>query len=714
MKADSPELFRRARAPFEEIVELAGPERAARLAELTRDDPELAAAVGRLLAADESAGGFLEEPAAAYVPSVLEEVEGLAAGEPRVGEEIGPYRTVALLGRGGMGEVYLAERADGQFEQRVALKLLRRGMDSEESLRRFLRERQVLARLEHPHIARLLDGGRAADGRPFIVIERVEGEPITRWCAARGSSMEERLRLVITCCEAVEVAHRNLVVHRDLKPSNVLVNAEGQVKLLDFGIAKLLAEDEEVTQLTRADAAALTPAYAAPEQILGGAVTTATDVYALGVMLYELLTGALPHDRRAGSTAELALKVSRETLVPPSAAVRRALVPTAEPRLARRLQGDLDTILLKALHRDPLRRYASAAALGEDLRRHLAGRPVKARPDTLGYRVAKLIERHRMGVAAAVLIALSLLGGLAAALWQWRRAEAAVVRAEANARQAERVKGFVISLFREADPLRRNQARERDATAGELLQAAVDRLDRELEAEPEVRAQLLLDFAFVYGNRGDLDRALSLAERSLALYRAATGEGSPEVAESLSAISDMLTSKRDFPAAEAAGREALAIQERVFGVDSLEAAQAASRLLVIEIHRENPEEGLLLCRRVLETYTRELGPDDPATALQTMNLGVVQVSLGRYAEAEETLEDAVSRLSAAHGPGHTKVGFALQNLAEAVLRQGRPREAAALLERAAAILDAQLGPEHSMAAAVREELAQVRAPRPRP
>jgi serine/threonine protein kinase/tetratricopeptide (TPR) repeat protein len=714
MKADGAELFRRARAPFEEMVELSGPERAARLEELTRDDPELAAAVERLLAADDSAGRFLEEPAAAYVPSVLEEVEGLAAGKPRVGEEIGAYRTVALLGRGGMGEVYLAERADGQFEQQVALKLLRRGMESEESLRRFLRERQVLARLEHPNIARLLDGGQAADGRPFIVIERVEGEPITRWCAARGSSVEERLRLVITCCEAVEVAHRNLVVHRDLKPSNVLVNAEGQVKLLDFGIAKLLAEHEDATRLTRADTAALTPAYAAPEQILGGTVTTATDVYALGVMLYELLTGALPHDRRAGSTAELALKVARETLALPSAAVRRALLPDTEPRLARRLRGDLDTILLKALHREPARRYASAAALAEDLRHHLAGRPVRARPDTLGYRVAKLIERHRMGVAAAVLIALSLLGGLAAALWQWRRAEAAVVRAEASARQAERVKGFVISLFREADPLRRDQARERDATAGELLQEAVDRLDRELGAEPEVRAQLLVDFAHVYGNRGDLDRALPLAERSLALRRATAGEGSPEVATSLNALADLLTAKRDFSAAEAAAREALAIQERLFGVESLEAARSASRLVVIQIHSENHQGALQLSRRVLDVHVRDLGPDDPVTALQTMNLGVVLVSLGRLTEAEETLRAAVSRLAAAHGPGHTKVGYALQNLAEAVLRQGRPREAAVLLERAAAILDAQLGPEHAMAVAAREELARVRATPPPP
>jgi serine/threonine protein kinase len=709
MNQPSPELFRRARERFEELIEQTAAEREAQLAALAETDPQLAAAVGDLLVADGRADGFLEEPA---VPTAVKAWLAANAEEAALGQEIGPYRTVALLGRGGMGEVYLAERADGQFEQRVALKVLRRGMDSDEILRRFLRERQVLARLEHPNIARLLDGGRAPDGRPFIVMERVEGEPITQWCAAHGSAVEERLRLAVTCCEAVELAHRNLIVHRDLKPSNILVSADGQVKLLDFGIAKLLGEDGDETMLTRAGMQVLTPAYAAPEQILGGAVTTATDVYALGVVLYELLTGTLPHDRKATTGVELAAKVSRETVERPSSAARKLAESEADRddregrRLSRRLQGDLDTILLKALRRDPARRYPSAAALADDLRRHLDGKPVSARSDSVGYRSVKFAQRHRVGVAAAALVALSLVCSLAAALWQWRRAEAQAERAAGEAERSEHVKAFVISLFREADPLRRAQARE--LTVSELMEHAVRRLDEELQDEPAVRAQLWDDFALVYGNRGDLDKALLLVRRALALRRQTFGSG-PEVADSLNTLSDMLVKIPDYPAAEAAAREALAIQERAFGPDSLQAAEAAERLMIVFHHVGRYEEALALVRKVLAAKLRDLGPNDPSTALQTMNLGSFLVQTGRLREGETTLRDAVARLEAAHGPGHTKVGFALQNLAETLERQGRAGEAVPLLERATTILDEQLGSGHSMAVGAREQLAHARA-----
>ncbi len=257
-----------------------------------------------------------------------------------------------------MGEVWEAERADGQFEQIVALKLLKRGMDSEEVLRRFLRERQILARLEHPNIARLFDGGLAPDGRPYLVLERVQGAPINAWCRAQGADLATRLRLVIAVADAVDLAHRNLVVHRDLKPSNLLVDAAGTVKLLDFGIAKILAADPAAGDSTRLEDRALTPAYAAPEQILGRPATTATDVYTLGVVLNELLTGRLPHERSTSSHLGLAQEVERETLTRPS----RAVAEAGDGRAARALAGDLDTIVVKALARDPERRYGSIPA----------------------------------------------------------------------------------------------------------------------------------------------------------------------------------------------------------------------------------------------------------------------------------------------------------------------------------------------------------------
>ena len=390
-----------AAAIFGELVELGPEAMRARLAALEAAEPALARLVRELLAADSAAGGFLEAGAAEYAPrlNALEADPGLES-DSAPGQAIGPYVLVSLLGRGGMGEVWVAERRDGQFEQRVALKLLRKGIDSEGIRRRFVQERQVLARLDHPNIARLLDGG-TADGRPYFVLELVEGRPITEYSRERRLPLEGRLLLVATCCDAVDAAHRRLVVHRDIKPSNVLVTEDGQVKLLDFGIAKVLSAEAGSADFTQVEERVLTPSYAAPEQILGEPVTTATDVYALGVLLYRLLTGVLPHARTSASAAQLASEVESETIEKPSRAVghadlEQAGLPAHESaKLPALLEDDLDAIVLKALRREPDRRYPGAAALGEDLRRHLAGLRVEARPDTFSYRAGKFVRRHR-------------------------------------------------------------------------------------------------------------------------------------------------------------------------------------------------------------------------------------------------------------------------------------------------------------------------------
>ena len=306
------------------------------------------------------------------------------------GALIGPYRLVRELGQGGMGVVYLAERADGQFEQRVALKLIKRGMDSDEILRRFLAERQVLARLSHPHIARLLDGGVTAEGQPYFAMEYVDGVPLHHYCEERSLGFEDRLRLFREVCEAVQYAHRSLVVHRDLKPSNILVTSAGETKLVDFGIAKVLYEDVADRSVTRTDQRLMTPEYAAPEQVRGEPVTTATDVYALGAILYQLLTGRPPHQftgRSRGGAVPHHLRGG------PRAAERG---PCTRHRRRRRLRGDLDIIVLKALRKDPARRYPSVEALLEDLERHRTGLPVRARPDSVAYRARKFLGRHRL------------------------------------------------------------------------------------------------------------------------------------------------------------------------------------------------------------------------------------------------------------------------------------------------------------------------------
>ncbi len=375
---------------LDELLELEAPARDARLAELEEVDPGLAADLRRLLAEDAREAGVLDRGVARIAPTVLEGLSA-AAAVPALpeGTRIGDYQLLRPLGRGGMGEVYLARRSTAGVEQQVALKLLKRGMDSDELLRRFVQERRILAQLNHPHIAGFLDGGVEPDGRPYFAMEFVDGVALTEFARSRALDLRARVGLLATVCDAVAYAHTQLVVHRDLKPSNILVDGNGQPRVLDFGIAKLLGDGAPSDTATAARA--MSPAYAAPEQILGEPIGTATDVYALGVVLFELLTGALPHDRSAASSAALALALVQETTTRPSQVLRQAPdrlaavlgISTAHAaRAARELSGDLDTIVLAALQREPQRRYGTAAALAEDLRRWLAGRPIAKRAPT--------------------------------------------------------------------------------------------------------------------------------------------------------------------------------------------------------------------------------------------------------------------------------------------------------------------------------------------
>lgn len=397
------------------------------LLEACPDDPELRAEVAAILAAEAEPGPFDRLVGAFDSASATDDHDGLGPGD-----RLGPYEIQRLVGRGGMGSVFLARRADGQFEQEVAIKVLRFDAFGEEPRRHFLAERQILARLSHPNIARVFDGGLTAGGRPYLVMEYVRGTPIDRYCDEHRLTIRDRLRLFRAACEAVHYANRNLIVHRDLKPGNILVTADGGLKLLDFGVAKLLASDAERETPTRADWLPMTPDYASPEQVRGDPVSPASDVYALGAVLYELLSGHRPHRLGGIGPAEILKVLAEEEPRSPSAAVATLqdgnvagtrISPEAvgrarsiDPRaLGRRLQGDLDTIVLKALRKEPARRYTDARALADDVERHLDGRPVAARPDTMGYRLAKFVRRHRAATALAVTLVLSL-GGIAATM----------------------------------------------------------------------------------------------------------------------------------------------------------------------------------------------------------------------------------------------------------------------------------------------------------
>ncbi len=674
--------FAAARRRFEELADLDPAARATALAALAAGEPELATAVAALLAADAAAGeGFLGGGIGAFAPELVS--EALATGDsggPQAGDRVGPYRLRVLLGRGGMGEVWETERADGQFEQTVALKLLKRGMDSDEVLARFRRERQILARLEHPNIARLLDGGIAPDGRPYFVLERVEGREITAWCDEQVCGVEARLRLIIAAADAVAAAHRSLVIHRDLKPSNILVDRSGQVKLLDFGIAKLLSgEDGTPADRTRLEERALTPAYAAPEQIRGEPVTTATDVYALGVVLYELVTGRLPHDRASGSVRVLVDQVEREAPTRPS----RIAADAGEPRKARALAGDLDTIVLKALAREPARRYASATALADDLRRHLEGRPVRARPDSRLYRAQKFFARHRVAVIGGVLTLLALGAGLSTALWQARRAAA-------NGQRAERVKEFLIGLFEVADP----EHSGGEVPVRELIDQAGKRLEIELANEPLIRADLLEAVARIDRSLGLLDPASELAEKALAIRTVELPQGDAAVASARATLGSIRLDQGKLDAALAELEQALAQLEATEPPESFLLARTRSDFGNALFQKGRVEEAERAERKVWEVYGAALGADNLQTALHLRNLGVVLDELDRQQEAEEALRTSQKVIERLLGADHRSAAEGYVNLAVLLERRGKLAEVEDLLKRGLAIHRDKLGGSH--------------------
>jgi eukaryotic-like serine/threonine-protein kinase len=520
----TPSRLERIQHLFHEALARPAEQRAEFLRAEAPDDPAMQEEVLALIAADESGRDRFVSPVS---PDAFRDVSG---ADPWIGTRLGAYRVTRRIGAGGMGTVYEAVRDDEEFDRRVAIKLIRRGMDSGLVLRRFHQERQILAGLEHPNIAGLLDGGVTDNGQPFFVLEYVEGRSVSEFCAHRRLSIRDRLRLFLEVCGPVSYAHQNLVVHRDLKPSNILVTDGGVPKLLDFGIAKLLrAEEAEGETMTRAGQPVCTPEYASPEQIRGGTITTSADVYALGVVLYELLTGQRPFRLDDRSLAEMERIVSEQQPTRPSAVVSAATAdPTsgnAPARLRRELVGELDSIVLMAIAKEPHRRYSSVEALAEDVRRFLDGRPVVARPSTWAYRAGKFVARNRAGVTAATLVLASLAAGAAATLVQWQRAEAAVVVADARFRDVRTLANSL--LFEVHDAI---QPLPGATSARALIVArAIDYLDRlyqETGSDPELArevAEAYLKLGKVQGdptnaNLGDtgsarvsLDRALALA-----------------------------------------------------------------------------------------------------------------------------------------------------------------------------------------------------------
>jgi serine/threonine-protein kinase len=696
---------------LEVALDLDGEARAAYLDHACAGDVALRARLGRLLEAAAGddfldpggalAGGFGEGLAAELASA---DADHEPAFEDLAGRRVDRYRVLREIGRGGMAVVYLAERADGEFEQCVALKVMSRGVDAERIVQRFRQERQILARTRHPGIAALLDGGVTADGRPYFVMEHVEGRPIDVYCEERRLPLAERLELFLQVARAVEHAHHNLVVHRDIKPTNILVTAGGQAKLLDFGIAKRLDPDVDRTPLTQTDERLLTPAFASPEQLRGDPITTATDVYQLGLLLYVLLTGRRPYGEDDRGPAELLRAVMEQMPARPSAAVgdaptlhahadtailaagRAGRIPAL--RLRRQLRGDLDNVVLMALRKEPERRYRDVRQLIDDVERHLAGRPVRARPDTFVYRAGKFVRRHALAVSVAAAATL-----LIVALGAWHGAQLARERDRARlaAARATQVSAFLCDLFRVAAPTR---ARGEQVTARELLDRGARRIDGDLGGQPELQASLLAVVGGVYRELGLYEEARPLLERALEQSRRFPGEQEQALTEALVALGRLRQDMGDLEWARVLFEEALRRREAAPVPDTLATAEALDALGTLLKDVGDLPRAQACLERALALREAGLGRDHPDVGRTLKTLARVRGALLGFAAAIEPLERAVRILAAAYGPDHAHVAEARAYLGDALRLTGAHERAQAEYEAALHAVEGAYGSQH--------------------
>jgi len=658
---------------FHEALSLPPDARAAALSALASSQPSLAAELRLLLEAHLS-------------PGPLGDLEADAFGVP---ERVGPYRLLSPLGEGGMGTVWLAERRQEDVVQRVALKLLRTGLIDPMLEERLKAERRILARLDHPLIARFIDGGTTSAGQPYYAMEYVEGTTLLEHCRKSCPGVADRLRLFLQVCEAVHYAHQQLVIHRDLKPGNVLVTPEGRPRLLDFGTAKLMGEAGMEPSAT---AAWLTPAYASPEQVRGEPASTLSDVYALGVMLFEVLTGRRPYTVPARPPHEVQ-RVVCDTVPPrPSQSVEAGAGFAAPPdRVGRSLEGDLDTIVLKALAKEPARRYASVEQLADDLRRHLDGHPVLARPDRVGYRLAKFAKRHRSSVTAAVLLAVALVAGIVIASTLAARASRERDRAQEALRQSQDVTNFLLGLFTASSP---DEVLSDTLAARELLRRGLTRAT-ELNDQPAVQARMLDALGTVYERLGQYPQAGELLERALGLQRVVLGPNHADVAATLDHLGVLRRRTGRYAESERLHLEALAIRRAILGEEHALVAETLSNLAFLLPYLGRNQEAADTYARILALRRRLLGPDHPDLATTLIPLASMRRRLGQPDESEALYREAVTLRTRGNGPDHPETAAATVHLADFV-RDIRAdiAEAESLYRRAITIQRDRLGPDH--------------------
>jgi len=777
----SPERWKLVTDLFDAAAAHSAEERGRYLAQACGGDTALRAEVERLLADDSRSADFLRaatRPALSSRDSDSDPFSDVATQA-----RVGAYRLVRRIGDGGMGTVWLAERADDQFHGRVAVKLLQRGMDTRDVLERFRLERQVLANLRHPHISRLLDGGATPEGRPFLIMEYVDGLPIDRYCDEQRLSVNRRLELLRTICSAVQFAHQNLVVHRDLKPGNILVNSAGTATLLDFGIAKVLRPAAGAPEVTSASQRMMTPEFASPEQFRGEPITTASDVYSLGVILYELLTGSRPHRVGEGTLGQFERRVCEEEPLAPSVAIatereaapdrrgeadggnRRAEIADVARRrglepagLQRRLRGDLDNIVLKALRKEPQRRYASVEQFSEDIRLHLAGLPVSARPDTFRYRCGKFVRRNRLAVALASTVFALLAAMTFVTRVQSARIEAQRRLADQRYQQTRQVAEFQSDMLGEIDAptmgyavimeLRRQieanlpYRRVADGSGGlrplnseesndvlrrfdesvalgnptdvarhvldqSVLTPAITALAQRFGDQPEIEADLRYSIGAIYQRLGLFEAGREQLGLALELRRRLLGNQNTHVADALTKLGLLLHDHGNFADAEPVMREALAIRRALPDSDNPSTAECLNNLGILMLSLQRPAEAEQLLRETLEMRRRIPETTDAAMAQGLHNLSQAIWKLKGPAAAEPLLREALAVHRKDSTLNYVNIANSLNSLAGLLLEQGKFADAEPFMREALDLRERRLGKEHPSTIATVNNLAGV-------
>jgi eukaryotic-like serine/threonine-protein kinase len=751
----SPDRWRALSPYLDEALEITGDRRAAWLASLSARDSVLAADVASLLSEHERLQEFH------FLERQLPLLQRSDETHSLEGQVVGSYRLISLIGEGGMGSVWLAERCDGRFEGHAAVKLLNISLAGTAGEERFRREGNFLAKVTHPHIARLIDAGVSAAGQPYLVLEHVNGETIDRYCDEHARAIEGRIRIFLDVLEAVAHAHANLIVHRDIKPANVLVSVDGEVKLLDFGIAKLLDDEArwggEMRALTREAGAVMTPEYAAPEQLAHGQVTTATDVYALGVLLYILLSGQHPVGAAARSPVRLMRSIVEveprrmsdavvgRTETPETLAGHAARCGTNVSRLRRTLRGDLDTIVAKALKKNAPERYASVTALADDLRRFLRHEPISARPDTLRYRAARFVRRHVRSLAAAVVMVFALAGLTA---FHTTRLAIERDRAQREAAKAATVSEALTGLLMGADPIA-NRATGDGPTVRGLLDAGAERVQRELAGQPEAQAEIFTVLGRLYRRYGVYDKAQHFLQQALVSGEKVFGREHVRLAQTLNDLGALQSDKGDYGTAQRSLDQALGMRRKLLGTE-----HAAVAVTLVELGRMYQDQGFnqraeplvrealairrqvlgeehaefanslagvasvlrlngdltgaeALLRQSLELNRKTRGEDHPNTGVSLHDLALVTAARGDYASAESLFRQALNTHQKALGDTHPNVAATLNGLSRVLIAQGRYDEAAAALQHAVDIARRVMGSDHQLVAIYTINLASV-------